>query len=120
MVMLENGANHMSGKNEFELQKQIIQFLRLNHFFCFAIPNGGSRNKIEAFHLKQSGVLAGASDIVILLKGGRCVFVELKDGKTGRQSDTQKVFQKNVESLGFQYLLWRSFDDCVSFVKNNY
>lgn len=109
----------MSRKNEFNLQKQIVRLLRINRFFCFSIPNGGSRNKIEAFHLKQSGVLAGASDIVILLPGGKCVFVELKDGKSGRQSDSQKVFQQKVESLGFEYLLWRSFDDCVDFVKNN-
>ena len=68
-------------KQEFYLQCQIISYLRNNGVYCFSVPNGGSRNKLEAINLKRAGVLAGVADIVILPPEGRCVFVELKAEK---------------------------------------
>ena len=104
-------------KPEYHLQVNIVQCLRYSGLFCFSVPNGGSRNKLEAINLKRSGVMAGVADIVILLPMGRCVFVELKSDK-GRQSESQKIFQAKAEELGFEYLLWKSLRDAEEFVKN--
>ena len=101
---------------EDNLQRTIIRYLRLKGIMVFAVPNGGSRNVREAHNLKLSGVLAGVSDLIILMQK-RAVFVELKTDK-GRQSEYQKKFQQDVESLGFEYLIWRSLDDCIKFVNN--
>lgn len=103
-------------KEEHNLQVAIHKFLCLNRIFHFAVPNGSLRRLSVAVALKAEGVLAGVSDLIILLPS-RCIFVELKNGKIGRQSDSQKEFQKQVESLGFEYLLWRNVEDCQEFVK---
>lgn len=51
--------------------------------WMFAIPNGGSRNPIEAKNLKRQGVRAGVSDIALLLARGKyhALLIELKVGK---------------------------------------
>lgn len=49
----------------------------------FHIPNGGSRNKIEAANLKRQGVRAGVSDLLLpVARGGfHGLFIEMKAGK---------------------------------------
>mgnify|MGYP004666730145 CR=1 FL=1 len=49
----------------------------------FHIPNGGSRNKLEAANLKKQGVRAGVPDICLpVARGGyHGLFIELKFGK---------------------------------------
>lgn len=93
----------------------IVQYLKLNRVFCFSVPNGGKRNAITGSFLKKEGQLAGVSDLIILLPK-RCVFVEIKTSK-GKQQDTQKVFEKQVKELGFEYLIWRSLDDAINFLR---
>lgn len=100
--------------DEFKLQCQIIHLLRMCGFEVWATPNGGSRNRFEAYNFKRSGVKSGVSDLIVLLKG-KTVFVELKT-PTGRQSITQQQFQKVVESKGHLYLIWRSIEDCQNFI----
>ncbi len=102
---------------EHRLQVWVIQYLRLNGVFCFAIPNGGRRDLRTGAMLKKEGVLAGVADLALLLPGGETVFVELKNGGKGVQSYSQKVFQSRVEGLGFTYLVWRNVQDCIDFVK---
>ena len=62
--------------------------LRLLHH----IPNGGSRNAIEAARLKAQGVKAGIPDIFLPCARGEWhgLYIELKRRKGGRVSDEQK------------------------------
>lgn len=99
---------------EHLLQCTIIKLLRLNKIFCFAIPNGGRRDAREGARLKKEGVLAGVSDIAILANR-RVYFTEIKI-KKGRQTESQKEFERNVRALGCEYQVWRSLDDAISFV----
>lgn len=107
---------------ESSLQKEVVKYLRLElrHIggIIYAVPNGDKRDAIIGARLKQEGVLAGVADLHILLPGGKIIFVEMKT-KTGSQSDNQKLFQKQVETLGFEYLIWRSIDDAILWVKTN-
>ena len=98
---------------EDNLQRAIVKYLRFKNILVFAVPNGGSRKAREGHNLKLSGVLAGVSDLIMLLPN-RAVFIELKTDK-GRQSEYQKKFQEDVQKLGFEYLIWRSLDDCIKF-----
>lgn len=67
----------------------------------YAIPNGGSRNVIEAVNLKRQGTLAGIPDhhIPIAKKGYHGMYVENKSEK-GKLSEKQKEKIKLLEALG--------------------
>lgn len=104
----------MRSKEEDFIQRSIVDY----HNMCrlegvlFAVPNGGSRNKLEAYNLKRQGVLAGVSDLILLYGGGRSCFIEVKTPK-GKQSTGQKEFQRRVDTLGHQYVVVRSLDEYV-------
>ena len=102
--------------DEHDLQVRIVNYLRWNHFYVFAIPNGGRRDAVTGRKLKDEGVLAGVADLEILLPDGKAVFVELKT-PWGVQSDAQKAFENEVKLRGYTYLLWRSAKDAEAFVK---
>lgn len=62
----------------------------------YAIPNGGSRNVIEAKYLKASGVRAGIPDICLPVPrhGYGALYIEMKS-KNGKVSGIQKdIFGK--------------------------
>lgn len=106
----------MMKHEEHALQCVIVRYLLLNNVYCFAIPNGGRRDAREGARLKKEGVLAGVTDIGIVLYD-EVFFIEIKT-PTGRQSKSQKDFQENVERLNHQYQIWRSLDDAINFVAN--
>lgn len=98
--------------DEERLQAQCVRWFRLTYrregYIALAIPNGGSRNRMEAANMKRAGVLAGAADLLLVARR-RVMFVEMKTAR-GRQADTQKDFQHRVEALGFGYVICRSLD----------
>lgn len=59
--------------------------------------------------MKANGMMSGCSDLIMLYKG-KVIFIEVKSEK-GKQSDTQKAFEKLVNSEGHHYILVRSFND---------
>ena len=103
-------------RDEANFQVGVVRFLRRAGHYVFAVPNGGSRNLKEAVNLKAQGVLAGVSDLIILLPG-KVYFVELKNpnGK-GRQSPTQRAFEEAVKQYGQEYLLWDKWTQVEQFV----
>jgi hypothetical protein len=84
--------------------------LRLKGILCFAVPNGGSRFKLEAVNLKREGVLAGVADLVVLLPKAKTIFLEVKAPKKYQQP-TQKEFERKVKELGHDYYVVRSIED---------
>lgn len=103
------------------LQKACVQWfdlkypklkLRLHHS-----PNGGKRNAIEAAKFKQMGVRAGFPDLILLIPNRFYPFcgVELKT-RTGRQSEHQKDYQKEFESIGAKYVVCKSLDEFIKVV----
>lgn len=83
----------------------------------FSVPNGGARNSITGAILKMEGALSGVSDL-ILLKPNRffgCLCIEMKQPK-GRQQESQKEWQKAVESVGNKYVVCRSLDEFMNAV----
>lgn len=102
---------------EDQLQQQIYTWY--NNKFClknqeprhiiFSVPNGGSRNVIEAKKMKATGLLSGVSDLIII-RPEKVLFIELKIEK-GIQSESQKEFQSRIEKLGYEYHLVRSLEE---------
>lgn len=103
--------------NESQLQQQIIIFYNNNYCLknmnprglILAIPNGGSRHFLEAKTLKATGLLAGASDLILITPQGKLMFIELKIEK-GIQSETQKDFENRVSALGYEYYIIKSLE----------
>lgn len=77
---------------------------RLETECMFAIPNGGSRNRVEALHLKQQGVKAGVPDIFVPgIRGSYGgLFIEMKRQKGGRLSEAQKDMIEKLRRLGYR------------------
>lgn len=96
---------------ESSIQQACVLWFRVAYprYLIFSVPNGGSRNAIEAANLKREGALAGVSDLIVVADRA-VMFVEMKK-KGGRQQETQKEFQKNVERLGHTYALCYSLND---------
>ena len=69
-----------------------------------AIPNGGSRNPIEARHLKEQGVKAGIPDIFLpcpkdVFHG---LYIEMKRKKGGRVSEAQREMIMSLKAMGYR------------------
>ena len=60
----------------------------------FAIPNGGSRNKLEAVNMKKEGVRAGVSDMCIVAHK-KLLFVEMK--KQGKVLKSGKISYAGIK-----------------------
>jgi hypothetical protein len=103
---------------ESKIQQEIVNWY--NNTYClkfheprgliFAVPNGGTRNKLEAITLKATGMLAGVSDLIVILPNGKLIFVEIKTDKS-KQSEKQIEFEHRVKALGYEYCIIRSLDE---------
>lgn len=103
---------------ESDIQVACVSWFRMAYpeYLCFSVPNGGSRNAIEAANLKREGALAGVADLIIVIQS-KVIFIEMKASK-GRQSERQQAFEKKVKALGFDYIICRSLNDFISAVEN--
>lgn len=108
---------------ESQLQQNCIQWFRLQYpkysRLLFAVPNGHKRNIVTAVKLKKEGVIAGVSDLILLVPNktyhGLCI--EMKIGK-GKQTESQKEFQSEVEKVGYKYAICRSIDEFINLINN--
>ena len=76
---------------------------------CFSVPNGGTRNIIEAKKLKATGTMPGVSDLIVVLDS-KVLFIELKTD-IGKQSDAQKIFENKITNLNHEYILIRNEEE---------
>lgn len=99
-------------------EKVPLFFPKLPDKLLYAVPNGGSRNTIEAANLKRQGVKSGVSDVILQIprKGFSCLCLEFKTPK-GRQSDEQKEYQRQAEQYGSRYIIVRSVSEAIEAVK---
>lgn len=110
--------------NESSLQISCVTWFRAQYpkyaGLLFAIPNGGKRSVITATIMKREGALAGVADLFFAkpihhenvghkYQGDSGLFIEVKFGK-GKQSESQKLFQKSVTEQGYAYEAIYDFD----------
>lgn len=88
-------------RDEAKLQTSIVKAYR-NLFDCVIchVPNGGSRNMLEAVALKNMGVLAGVPDLLVFGREGRTLLLECKAGK-GKESPAQVALMDDLWDRGF-------------------
>ena len=75
------------------------------------IPNGGSRNQLEAANLKRQGVKAGVPDICLPVarNGYHGLYIELKAGKN-KATKNQEKWQVFLNDQGYYAVIcygWR-------------
>lgn len=106
----------MKPLSESQIQKQCVRWFRARYpdveQLFFAVPNGGVRNAWTARIMKEEGVRAGVSDLILLIpKGGfASLLIELKTS-VGRQSESQKEFERMARKMRNKYVLCRSLDE---------
>jgi hypothetical protein len=71
-------------------------------WLLFAVPNGGSRHRLEAANLKRQGVKAGVPDICLAYPKGAYhgLYIELKVGKN-KPSEEQKQWLRRLKAAGY-------------------
>ena len=110
---------------ESKIQQEIVKHFNNNYclkhhkprYIIYSVPNGISvptplKERIKALDLlNKTGMLGGASDLIIQKENGVIINVEVKSETD--QSPSQIIFQQRVEDLGGTYLLVRSFTHCL-------
>lgn len=84
-----------------------------------AIPNGGSRNPIEARNLRLQGVRAGIPDIFLpcARKGHHGLYIELKRLKGGRVSVEQKKMILALQEQGYKAVVCYGWEEAANVIK---
>ena len=85
----------------------------------FHVPNGGSRDLIEARNLKRQGVKAGVPDIVLpVARGGfHGLFIEMKRADGGRLSEAQADYLKKLRMQNYQAVVCNGFESAKSVIE---
>ena len=93
---------------ESAVLRACLDYLRLRGHFVFRVNNGACKTERGGF-VRFTDIL-GLPDIIGILPDGRFLGVECKS-KTGKQTDWQKIFEKDTTERGGVYVLARSVED---------
>jgi len=108
---------------EHRLQVACVRWFRMQYphlrEMLFAVPNGGRRDEKTGARLKEEGVIAGVSDLILLQRNDNygALLIEMKT-KTGRQSESQKRWQQTAEEQGYRYVVCRSLEEFMKEVNS--
>lgn len=80
----------------------------------FHIPNGGTRDPVEAAHLKAQGVKRGIPDLCLPVArhGYHGLFMEMKTPK-GRVSSEQKWWDAKLTEQGYLWCVCYGWEEAV-------
>ncbi len=78
----------------------------------YHVPNGGSRNKIEAARLKGEGVKPGVPDLCLPVARGEYhgLYIELKRIRGGRISEDQKDWLESLRKQGYCAVICKGWE----------
>jgi hypothetical protein len=103
-------------QTESQIQKDFVRWFRARYEsiepLFFAVGNGGARNVWTAKIMKDEGVRAGVSDLILLIPrhGYAGLLIETKT-PDGKQSDSQKVFEKMCKQYRNKYVVCHSLPE---------
>ena len=105
---------------EREEQIKLVRYLQWNRIPFYAVPNGGSRNPIEAKNMKAEGVSAGVPDICIPVPNKRYhgLYIEMKRQKGGRVSEKQKEWIERLNKLGYMAVVCKGHKVAIETVQD--
>lgn len=106
---------------EARIQADIMQYLQSNGIFAHSVPNeGAAGNRVRTMQLMSMGLRPGVGDLVVWWHDAsmriRIGYLEVKN-EMGRQSDSQRRFQRRCESAGVDYAVVRSVADVQEYMR---
>lgn len=101
-------------QKEKNIQSTILKWLRQYGYFVWKWQVGGTYNARSGSFIPST--FKGAPDIAILHEGKFITF-EVKT-KTGRQTDSQKVFGDRIIKNGGYYSVVRSLEEVKNILEN--
>ena len=106
---------------EHHLQVECVRLFRLKHHkdgIIYAVPNGGKRTLTEGAIKRYEGMTVGIPDLHIPVprKGYASLYIEMKNGKTGRLSENQKDMIERLRSYGNKVEVVRTLDEFMAVV----
>jgi len=103
---------------EEAIQRAVIWWCRNREIFrlAFHVNNEGKKTVRQAGMDKARGILAGIPDICIPIRGGRTIWLELKN-ETGRLSAAQKEMHEHLEQRGHRVYVAYGFDEAIEILQ---
>jgi hypothetical protein len=88
--------------------------------YLFHIPNGGSRNLLEAVKFKRMGVKRGIPDNFFAVPMGKYhgLWIELKRRIGGKLSDNQLQMMSNLTNQGYKVVIAYGWEQAVEFIES--
>lgn len=85
----------------------------------FHIPNGGRRDIIEAYHLKQQGTKSGVPDLCLPVARGKYhgLYIELK-AESGRIQNSQRTWIDDLNKQGYKAVVCFGFDEARAAIES--
>lgn len=101
-------------KSEANEQIAVIDYCELRNYPIFAIPNGGSRNQLEAANLKRQGVKSGVPDLCVPVAKHNYhgMYIEMKVGRN-KPTDNQIKWLRMLKENGYFVCVCYGFDEAV-------
>lgn len=86
--------------------------------YLFHIPNGGSRNILEAAKFKKLGVKDGVPDLQLIVPNGEIhgLWIELKS-KKGKLQPSQRLMIQRLEEQGYMCKVCFGADEAIDEIK---
>ncbi|CEN86387.1 VRR-NUC domain-containing protein [Paraclostridium sordellii] len=105
-------------RSEASEQMLLMQWCNLQKFkypeleLIFHIPNGGSRNRLEATNLKKQGVKAGVPDLFLPKANSKYhgLFIEMKFGRN-KTNENQDRWIDNLNKQGYKAIVCFGFEE---------
>ena len=119
--MLKNNAFALPTPTEADEQTTLFEWAELQSGrypelkLLYHVPNGGSRNKIEAARLQAQGVKAGVPDLCLpVARGGNHgLYIELKRQRGGRISEEQVRWIEELMKQGYSAAICRGWQEAA-------
>lgn len=85
----------------------------------YHVPNGGSRNKIEAANLKRQGVKAGVPDVCLPVpRGGyHGLYIEMKRRRGSVLSQDQREYIEALRQQGYRVEVCKGFHPAADLIE---
>jgi len=112
-------------QHEAEIQKNLFEWAYISAGkypelkLMFHIPNGGRRDIVEAYHLKQQGTKSGVPDICLPVprSGYHGLYIELK-AESGKLRDIQKTWLNELSRQGYKAITAYGFNEARAAIEN--
>ena len=103
-------------ESEARIQAKFVTYLQKNNILFYHVPNGGYREKKEAYSLKLQGVQPGVPDIVIPIarKPYHGLYIELKRKSGGVTSSAQRWWLNELNLQGYAAFVAKGLEEAIN------